>query len=53
MRSIHCEKCGVEDTGFNLESHLACDALLCSACIRVLIREWKKLTQQTIQKGTN
>lgn len=38
----HCERCGVEDTGFNLESHLTVDVLLCSYCVAHLLREWKK-----------
>ena len=36
-----CEKCNVEDTGFNLELHLTCESVLCSYCVATIIREWK------------
>lgn len=44
----HCERCGVADTGFNLEHHLSVTVLLCSYCVGDILRAWKK-EQQTIK----
>lgn len=42
MASLHCENCGIGDNGFNLEGHLMDAAILCTACLKKVIRQWKK-----------
>jgi len=48
MRELHCEKCGKEDNGFDLQTHLLTDAMLCAYCVSKLVNAWaqKKRAQK-------